>query len=153
MTPIESDRATGAPTLFERFLPDPVVGAMAGAALGLLAGINLDFWGIDMPSPIFLALGGLGGVLGCAAGLLRQGSPGRGRAVGWWCFTMTCIVGGISFLAGFVGPILLTPDSPQGPMLGIFITGPLGAIAGAVLGVVIGLTRPTSPIATATPRG
>ena len=44
----------------------------------------------------------------------------------------------VAFLAGFVGPILLTPGSPQGPLLGIFITGPLGALAGAVLGLIIG---------------
>jgi len=53
------------------------------------------------------------------------------------------VVGGISFLAGFVGPILLDPNSPQGPLLGIFFTGPLGAIAGAILGAVIGLLVPS----------
>jgi hypothetical protein len=35
--------------------------------------------------------------------------------------------------------MLLAPNSPQGPLLGIFFTGPLGALAGAVLGVFIGL--------------
>jgi hypothetical protein len=54
---------------------------------------------------------------------------------------MAAVVGGVSFLAGFVGPIVLRPDSPQGPLLGIFFTGPLGAVAGAILGVIIGVLR------------
>jgi hypothetical protein len=58
---------------------------------------------------------------------------------------MTVVVGVISFLAGFVGPILLDPNSPQGPLLGIFFTGPLGAIAGAVVGTMVGLLVPRAP--------
>ena len=42
----------------------------------------------------------------------------------------------ISFISGYVGPALLS-ESPQGPLLGIFLTGP----AGAALGCVIGATR------------
>lgn len=45
---------------------------------------------------------------------------------------------GIAFLGGFIGPIILTPDANQGPLLGIFITGPLGFFAGAVLGNLYG---------------
>jgi preprotein translocase subunit Sss1 len=51
------------------------------------------------------------------------------------------IVGGVGFLAGFVGPIIFTPDANQGPLLGIFITGPLGALLGAVVGAVVALRR------------
>ena len=46
------------------------------------------------------------------------------------------ISGVISFLLGFVGPILFSPGADQGPLLGIFITGPLGFIAGLVAGIV-----------------
>ncbi|HTR81050.1 MAG TPA: hypothetical protein VMM58_05410 [Bacteroidota bacterium] len=46
------------------------------------------------------------------------------------------IVGGISFSAGFFGPMIFDPDANQGPLLGLFITGPLGAIAGAVGGFI-----------------
>jgi hypothetical protein len=64
---------------------------------------------------------------------------------------MAAIVGCASFLVGFVGPILFQPDSPQGPLLGIFITGPLGTVAGAALGALIGLacqlTRRREPAA------
>lgn len=49
----------------------------------------------------------------------------------------TLLMGAAGFLAGFVGPILVTPDANQGPLLGIFITGPLGVVAGAILGFVL----------------
>ena len=43
-------------------------------------------------------------------------------------------LGAIGFAAGFFGPIALAPEANQGPLLGIFITGPLGFLLGAVLG-------------------
>jgi len=45
-------------------------------------------------------------------------------------------IGGVGFLCGFIGPIVLRPESNQGPLLGIFISGPLGALVGAALGIV-----------------
>ena len=46
------------------------------------------------------------------------------------------VAGAVGFLAGFVGPGIFTPDANMGPMLGIFITGPLGFVSGAVWGLV-----------------
>jgi hypothetical protein len=46
------------------------------------------------------------------------------------------IVGFIGFIAGFVGPIVFKPDSNQGPLLGIFITGPGGFILGTIAGAI-----------------
>jgi hypothetical protein len=43
------------------------------------------------------------------------------------------IVGVITFLLGFVGPIIFS-TSNLGPLLGIFITGPLGFLLGGVIG-------------------
>jgi hypothetical protein len=43
------------------------------------------------------------------------------------------VLGAVGFCAGFFGPMLLAPGANQGPLLGIFITGPLGFVAGAVL--------------------
>ncbi|HVO46428.1 MAG TPA: GlsB/YeaQ/YmgE family stress response membrane protein [Steroidobacteraceae bacterium] len=40
------------------------------------------------------------------------------------------------FVAGFFGPIALNPDANQGPLLGIFLTGPGGAVAGLLLGTL-----------------
>jgi hypothetical protein len=44
------------------------------------------------------------------------------------------ILGGIGFAAGFFGPIILTPEANQGPLLGIFVTGPLGFVLGTGIG-------------------
>ena len=51
------------------------------------------------------------------------------------------IVGAIGFSIGFFGPIIFMPDANQGPMLGIFITGPLGAVLGAVGGAIVAARR------------
>ena len=45
------------------------------------------------------------------------------------------LVGGIGFALGFFGPIVFAPDANQGPLLGIFITGPLGFAAGLAWGI------------------
>jgi uncharacterized membrane protein YeaQ/YmgE (transglycosylase-associated protein family) len=52
------------------------------------------------------------------------------------------IVGVIAFIAGFIGPIIFQPEANQGPLLGIFFTGPLGCVVGAVIGWVYGWVRP-----------
>jgi hypothetical protein len=52
------------------------------------------------------------------------------------------LVGGIGFAAGFFGPMIFAPDANQGPMLGIFITGPLGFLAGLAWGVFRAATEP-----------
>jgi hypothetical protein len=43
-------------------------------------------------------------------------------------------LGGLGFSAGFWGPLVFMPDANQGPLLGIFITGPLGFMLGALGG-------------------
>jgi hypothetical protein len=43
------------------------------------------------------------------------------------------ILGAAGFAAGFFGPMLFVPDANQGPMVGIFISGPAGAALGALL--------------------
>jgi len=53
----------------------------------------------------------------------------------------TVVLGVAGFLAGFVGPMLLAPDANQGPLLGILITGPTGALLGSVLGVAAAWAR------------
>ncbi|MDX8433880.1 hypothetical protein RFN25_10575 [Mesorhizobium abyssinicae] len=49
------------------------------------------------------------------------------------------ILGVIGFLVGFVGPVIFTPEANQGPLLGIFITGPLGFVLGLIVGFVLSL--------------
>jgi hypothetical protein len=51
------------------------------------------------------------------------------------------ILGGIGFVGGFFGPMIFTPQANQGPLLGIFITGPLGVLLGGFFGLVCGVVR------------
>jgi hypothetical protein len=60
-------------------------------------------------------------------------------SIGMW----TLLLGGIGFTCGFLGPILLNPEANQGPLLGIIITGP----GGALLGLALGLAFKWLPIA------
>lgn len=50
-------------------------------------------------------------------------------------------LGGLGFILGFFGPMVFAPEANQGPMLGIFITGPGGAVLGAVAGWLVWLKR------------
>lgn len=54
------------------------------------------------------------------------------------------VIGAIGFCTGFFGPMLFAPDANQGPLLGIFITGPLGAVLGAIGGFVYGIRQRSS---------
>lgn len=51
------------------------------------------------------------------------------------------IVGGLGFVLGFFGPMILAPGANQGPLLGLFITGPAGVVIGAVAGAVYARRR------------
>lgn len=44
------------------------------------------------------------------------------------------MLGGLSFIIGFLGPMLLSKDTGLGPLAGVFITGPLGVLLGAIGG-------------------
>lgn len=43
------------------------------------------------------------------------------------------IIGACAFLIGFVGPVIFS-DNNLGPLLGLFVTGPLGYLLGGVIG-------------------
>jgi len=47
---------------------------------------------------------------------------------------IVAFMSGISgFLAGFIGPLILYPGSNQGPLFGIFLSGPISFVGGGVL--------------------
>lgn len=52
--------------------------------------------------------------------------------IGLWALAL----GAVGFACGFFGPIALNPGANQGPLLGIFITGPGGVLFGLVAGVI-----------------
>jgi hypothetical protein len=58
-----------------------------------------------------------------------------------WTGLTAFVVGAVAFLVGFIGPMIFYPESNQGPLLGIFVTGPLGVVLGAVIGCCIGLFK------------
>ena len=68
----------------------------------------------------------------------QTGSPGRGLLSA--IMGGAIIVGSIGFAGGFFGPMVFMPEANQGPLLGLFITGPLGVVAGGILGAVWWLT-------------
>lgn len=47
------------------------------------------------------------------------------------------LLGSLGFAAGFFGPMIFAPEANQGPLLGIFITGPLGLVIGGIGGVPV----------------
>ena len=51
------------------------------------------------------------------------------------------MIGAIGFCIGFFGPIIFAPEANQGPLLGIFITGPLGFLLGGIGGFVYWLAK------------
>lgn len=123
--------------MVRRLLPDPVAGALLGFFVGYMAANTFSFLGIDTPR-FALAVGVFGAVSGYVVGMLRQGPPGRGKAVGWWCATFLISMGSASLVSGFIACMLFIPGT-NSPLLAFFVIGPLGAVAGAVCGVVIGL--------------
>lgn len=46
------------------------------------------------------------------------------------------ILGGLFFTLGFLGPMAISKDTNQGPMIGLFIAAPLGLVVGAIGGYV-----------------
>lgn len=76
--------------------------------------------------------------IGSAAwsGTASQPPMVRGAVLGaGWC-------GVIGFAGGFFGPMLLAPDANQGPMLGLFVTGPGGVVLGGLCGALIAAGKP-----------
>ena len=67
-----------------------------------------------------------------------KNNPGLGRSVVKWGL----VIGSISFAAGYIGPLLVSASN-LGPLLGIFVTGPVGVLIGALWGVMRWVTGST----------
>jgi hypothetical protein len=111
---------------------------------------------IGLPHLVLLGLATLAGASLAAFALTRRhptsapaaATPGRGQIVRSRLeASITSIIlwsvflGSTGFAAGFFGPLILRPDANQGPLLGIFITGPLGAVVGVALGTILSAVR------------
>ncbi len=61
---------------------------------------------------------------------------GEKMGVGISALCGALMLGGLGFIIGFLGPMVLMQDTHQGPMIGIFIMAPFGAIVGAAGGYI-----------------
>ena len=122
-------------------IPRVVAGLMAlaptGIALTLLGG--QAFRGFD-PIGAALVAAGLTMALFCWWFALR-GHMAESRVRMLYAVLGGVLLGGIAFALGFIGPIIVTPDASQGPLLGIIITGPFGFAAGSALGALYARRR------------
>jgi ABC-type multidrug transport system permease subunit len=75
------------------------------------------------------------------AGLTWRGMSAEAPGVLGTTMAWAGIVGAVGFCGGFFGPMVLAPQANQGPLLGLFITGPLGFVGGAIGGLIHGLWR------------
>lgn len=80
----------------------------------------------------------------CAAGAgwyvwkrLGEADPGLVTSV----MLGAIVVGAIGFCGGFFGPMIFAPEANQGPLLGLFFTGPLGFLLGGIGGLVYWLAK------------
>ena len=109
------------------------VGRFALVVLAALAGFLAV---TSFVGPMLAAVAAVGIGFAAWAGSGSQHPVVRGAVLGaGWC-------GVIGFVGGFFGPMLLTPDANQGPMLGLFITGPGGVVIGGLCGALIAAGKP-----------
>jgi hypothetical protein len=125
-------------------MPRGVVAVLAGLAVFLFVGM-LPVWYL-LPEGVmtWLLQVGVAGWMGWTAGrsVMRRGTPGEGEpGLGTAVAVGALSVGTVGFLLGFLGPMLLDPGANQGPLLGIFITGPLGLVVGAAAGAALHFKR------------
>jgi uncharacterized membrane protein YeaQ/YmgE (transglycosylase-associated protein family) len=62
-----------------------------------------------------------------------------------WAVAGALLMGATGFVIGFYGPIRFQPWANQGPMVGIFLTGPAGLVLGALLGGGLQVVHPDWP--------
>jgi hypothetical protein len=63
---------------------------------------------------------------------VTDSEPARPTIATWFL-----VLGGVGLVTGYFAPLALAPEANTGPLIGLFITGPLGALAGLVLGAAL----------------
>ena len=95
-----------------------------------------------LPGHLLLAMiGSLAAAIWAARYTWRRTENFNNSGVLALTFSGALVVGTIGFLGGFFGPMIFAPGANQGPLLGLFITGPLGFLLGGAGGLVYGLIR------------
>lgn len=117
-----------------------ITGIVALCIFQLSYWLSVAFLPFDAVSPVptVIAL-----VLAVMAGLLvwRGLASDQAGTVFQTALLWAVIGGGIGFAGGFFGPMIFAPGANQGPLLGIFITGPLGLLFGGLAGLIRGARR------------
>jgi len=90
---------------------------------------------------LLATIGSLAAAIWAARYTWRRTSEAHDDGVLAMTLSGALVVGGIGFVGGFFGPMIFAPEANQGPLLGLFITGPLGFALGAAGGFVYGLVR------------
>ncbi|MBC7519602.1 MAG: hypothetical protein H7268_00690 [Sandarakinorhabdus sp.] len=104
-----------------------------GLGYALVGGVAFSLFAPTAPAWFRTAAGLSRGALAAIA-VWRASANASG--LGGAMVTGAGLLGGIGFGGGFFGPMLLAPSANQGPLLGMFMTGPGGFVLGAVAGVV-----------------
>jgi hypothetical protein len=58
------------------------------------------------------------------------------------------LLGAVGFVAGYIAPLILNPESNIGPLTGFVVTGPLGFLAGLALGLLAAWRHWSTPALT-----
>ena len=74
-----------------------------------------------------------------------RGFGSRASDAGGLACAGALLMGVTGFLIGFFGPMKFQPWANQGPMVGLFLTGPGGVLLGGIVGVVLGFVQPAWP--------
>lgn len=119
--------------LFARIIAG-LIGLAAGFTFASYLPYLPDLFGANADPLLILLMA----VIGCVAFLglwfaLFAGIPAERARMGM-TVRAGLVLGLVGFLGGFFGPMFFVPDANQGPLLGIFITGPGGFVLGCIIG-------------------
>jgi len=106
--------------------------ALPLAAYGLVLAFEQLRTGVDLLETVFASYATTLAALTGAFAWRGDDPANRVRLGRAWIGGL--LLGFVGFAAGFFGPIMLAPEANQGPLLGIFFTGPLGFVLGVMAG-------------------
>src|SRR4051794_11023373 len=105
-------------------------GVYLGLVWGMLAWAGLPYFGVGASRAAFFAFA----LLGVTLGGWMFGTRSMLAAL---CGSMAILLGLVGFLGGFIGSPAYYGRSPQVGFFACFVSGPYGAVIGAILGLVI----------------
>lgn len=107
------------------------LGFFALTALPLVFRFGFHGWALGVPL-----------IVGIAAALyVWVRFDTRPDAIARPLFGGAILFGIVGFAVGFFGPMVVAPNGSQGQLLGISVTGPVGIVLGALVGLVFGVEK------------